>query len=176
MKPLKFDKISFKKCTNYKKIVSQIFDKKRIKTTQDIPYISVNVFKNLELKSIKNNQIHKIMLSSGTTGKIQNIFRPTKLKNQIEVLNSTFKNFVSNERLPMLVVGQNPLSLKKKLLMLQTAAIIGFSIFSSKIFYLINEHGKIDKKIFDDFIKYTTNKNFFVFGFTFNIFKFLLKN
>lgn len=169
-------KYHLKKCTNYKKIVSQIFGKKRIKTTQDIPYVSVNVFKNLELKSIKNNQIHKIMLSSGTTGKNSRIYLDQQnSKNQIEVLNSTFKKFVSNERLPMLVVGQNPLSLKKKTFNAQAAAIIGFSIFSSKLFYLINEHGKIDKKIFDDFIKYTTNKNFFVFGFTFNIFNILIK-
>ena len=74
------------------------------------------------------------MLSRVQLEKFQNIFRPTKLKNQIEVLNSTFKNFVSNERIPMLVVGQNPISLKKTF-NAQTAAIISFSIFSSKILF-----------------------------------------
>lgn len=166
----------FKRCINYKKIVSQIFGKKKIKATQDVPYISVNVFKNLELKSIKNNQIHKIMLSSGTTGKNSRIYLDKQnSKDQIEVLNNTFKKFVSNERLPMLIVGQNPLLLKKNSFNAQSAAIIGFSIFSSKIFYLINEHGEIDEKILDDFIKYTSTKNFFIFGFTFNIFNILIK-
>ena len=169
-------KYHLRKCMNYRKIISQIFGKREIKAIQDIPYISVNVFKNLELKSIKNNQIHKIMLSSGTTGKNSRIYLDQQnSKDQIEVLNNTFKKFVSNERLPMLIVGQNPLSLKKKSFNAQAAAIIGFSIFSSKNFYLINEHGEIDGKIFDDFIKYTSTKNFFVFGFTFNIFNILIK-
>ena len=56
------------------------------------------------------------------------IFRPTKLKKSDRVLNSTFKKFVSNEELPMLVGGQNPLSLKEKIFNAQAAAIIGFSM------------------------------------------------
>ena len=164
-----------KNCKDYKKIITKICNKNKINSINDIPFISVNSFKNLELKSIKDKQIHKIMLSSGTSGKNSKIFLDLQnSKDQIEVLNDTFKKFVSDKRVPMLVIGRNPLLSKKKKFNAQTAAVIGFSIFSTKNFYLIDEYGEINNEILNEFLKFIKKKNFLVFGFTFNIFDILI--
>ena len=56
-----------KNCTEYKNFVNSFFTNKFEKII-DLPYLPSSVFKSFELKSIKNKDITKRMISSGTSG------------------------------------------------------------------------------------------------------------
>ena len=44
------------------------YEKKKTKDLDAVPYLPVRLFKEFELKSIKENDVFKVLLSSGTTG------------------------------------------------------------------------------------------------------------
>ena len=63
-------------CKEYASIIGAYgFDASRINTYYDLPFIPVRLFKEYDLKSIKNEDVFKTMTSSGTTGqKVSKIF------------------------------------------------------------------------------------------------------
>ena len=70
-----------KKSKEFKKIINH-FNYKYNKNThiKDFPYIPVRIFKKFNLKSILDNQVHRILHSSGTTGdQVSNISLDKKM-------------------------------------------------------------------------------------------------
>ena len=65
--------------------------------------LPINLFKNFELKSISNDQVFKVMLSSGTSGLQSKIFldKNNALKQKI-ILHKIVSEYLGSERLPML--------------------------------------------------------------------------
>ena len=62
-------KYHYDKCGYYKNIIDKLhIDKNTIKTTRDIPFIPVRLFKEFELKSVSNEEVFKMLTSSGTSG------------------------------------------------------------------------------------------------------------
>ena len=57
-----------KNCSEYKKIVDGIYHNQEINNLEDIPFIPVRLFKELDLKSISDDDIFKVLTSSGTSG------------------------------------------------------------------------------------------------------------
>ena len=115
------------------------------------------------------------MRSSGTSGQNSKIFLDkTNAKTQIKALTQIFNNHVSGKRLPMFILGKNPVKNLGKEFDAQTAAILGFSIFSTKNYYLLNDNGELNIDILKKFLQKNKNQKFYIFGFTFNIYKFLL--
>lgn len=164
-----------KKSKEYKKIIETLFSKKKILSSKDIPFIPVNIFKSIDLLSIKKKQVYKILRSSGTSGQNSKIFLDkVNAKTQIKTLTKIFTNQVSNKRLPMFVLGKNPLKNIKKEFDAQTAAILGFSLFSTKNYYLLNDNDEIEIDILKKFLQENKNQKFYIFGFTYNVYKFLL--
>lgn len=162
-------------CKEYKKIIETIFLKKKISSLEDLPFIPVNIFKSLNLMSVEKKKIYKIMRSSGTSGQNSKIFLDkTNAKTQIKALTQIFNNHVSGKRLPMFILGKNPVKNLGKEFDAQTAAILGFSIFSTKNYYLLNDNGELNIDILKKFLQKNKNQKFYIFGFTFNIYKFLL--
>lgn len=172
------NKHHLKKSVEYKKIIKSIYPNfSRGQKIENYPMLPVRLFKILELKSIKNKDIYKIMHSSGTSESgLSKIFLDKKnAKNQIDVLNKVFSCSVFPKRLPMLVISRKPL-LNSDTFNAQKAAILGFSLFSKKNFYLLDDNNKIDYEEFEKFKKYIKTDPFFIFGFTSKIYDdFILK-
>ena len=104
------------KCIEYGTIVKSLgFRIKNLVTINDIPYLPTRLFKNFELKSIKNNNIFKILKSSGTTGQKTSriILDRENASNQVKVLNKIVSNVLGKKRLPMLIIDTD-LVLKDK--------------------------------------------------------------
>ena len=80
------------------KIISDLLFKKEIKKIEEMPYITTNLFKKVDLKSITNNQVFKILNSSGTSGSITSkiFLDKDNAKKQTEVLNSVVKKICCN--------------------------------------------------------------------------------
>ncbi len=170
------NKHHFKKSSEYNKIIKSLYPSfEKIDNLEKLPMLPVRLFKSLELKSIKNKNIYKIMYSSGTSGSgLSKIYLDKEnAKKQIEVLNKIFSSSITSERLPMLVISKKP-EHGNDAFNAQTAAILGFSLFSKKNFYLLDKKNNIDLNEFKNFKKYVKNKPFFIFGFTARVYESLI--
>ena len=48
--------------------------KKKINKLENVPFLPINLFKDLNLKSISKSEVFKILHSSGTSGNVSKIF------------------------------------------------------------------------------------------------------
>ena len=74
----------------------------------------------------------------------------------------------------MLVVDKDPSLNSRSQFSASTAAIYGFSIFASKQYFLINKNNKVDNSLIEKFMKKYSKESFFIFGFTSQIYEYLL--
>lgn len=162
----------------YKKLLDYFnYDKKITKDLHDIPFIPVKLFKEFDLKSVRENEVVKVLLSSGTTGN-----QPSKIyldkenaNAQSKALNIIMKTILGNKRTPMLIIDKNPKILNRKTLNARMAAINGFSIFGRNHVYLLDKNENIDYKSLNNFLSEYSKKNFFIFGFTSIVYESLVK-
>ena len=168
----KLTKYHFRKSKEYKKFL--IYNKYNLDNVElnKFPFLPTSLFKEINLKSIKDSKIHKILTSSGTSGSA-----PSKIyldrvnaQNQTIVLSKIMSTILGNQRLPMLIIDQNPY-VKKNTFSARVAAINGFSIFGTNHQYILNSKGEINKNKLRVFLKKYSNKRFFVFGFTSFVYK-----
>ena len=157
-------------------IISDKLFKKKIKKIQDIPYIPTTLFKRIDLKSIPNKKVFKVLNSSGTSGSIPSkiFLDKSNAKKQTEVLNTVVKKILGNRRLPMLIIDEKKDIKNHKQFDAKTAAVIGFSLFGTDHHYLIKD-GKIDYRILDMFLNKYKNEKFFIFGFTSYVYEHLIQ-
>mgnify|MGYP001174386589 CR=1 FL=1 len=159
----------------YKKIIDSLFAKKS-NNLENIPFLPINLFKDLNLKSIPDKNVFKILHSSGTSGNVSKIFLDkNNAQNQTKALNDIISKLLGKERIPMLILDQKINFKDKNKFNAKIAAIIGFSIFGKNIHYLLNENNEIDYVGLNNFLKLHGKKKFFVFGFTNNVYENLIQ-
>lgn len=169
-----------KNCKYYKNFIDNSNIKIRnIKKKEDIPFLHINLFKNYNLLSCKMKSVVTCLHSSGTSGNTSKIF--LNKKNSIEqkkTLKTILVNEFGHERLPFLIIDKNPkdIKFKDKVYSAKMAAILGFSLIGKNFTYLLDNNGKIDYKIFNEFLKKYCKDEFLIFGFTSEVFKILYKD
>ncbi len=163
------------KCKKYNKIVNFLgFDKKKNYNLENLPYLPVQIFKEIELISTEKNKIVKVINSSGTSsGKPAKIHLDKKnSSDQVNALKKIIQFHIGQQRLPMIVVDKKSSIYNQGIFDAKKAAFFGFAIFAKNFFYLINENGSIDYSGLNEFLKKNKSK-FLVFGFTYQIFEIL---
>ena len=115
----------YKKCIEYKKIIKNFYGENNSSYFNKM--LPINLFKNFELKSISNDQVFKVMLSSGTSGLQSKIFldKNNALKQKI-ILHKIVSEYLGSERLPMLIIDKNPKYLKNKMTAKEAAIVFSF--------------------------------------------------
>ncbi len=167
-------KFHYSRSKEYKKIVDFLYSKK-INKLENVPFLPINLFKDLNLKSISNSEVFKILHSSGTSGNVSKIFLDKfNAQNQSKALNNIVSKFLGKERLPMLIVDKKT-KYNKNEFNAKIAAIVGFSIFGRNHHYLLNEKNEIDYEGLKDFLIKFGHKKFLVFGFTSQIYENLIE-
>lgn len=168
-------KFHYKNSKEYKKLIDILHFSKIKKNLEDIPFIPAKLFKEVDLKSIPDKKIFKILQSSGTSsGTPSKIFLDKEnAKKQTQVLNEIVSKILGKKRLPMLIIDEKKTILNSKNFDAKTAAILGFSIFGKDHHYLIKE-GKIDYASLNEFLEKHSNTSCLIFGFTSYIYEYLL--
>tara|TARA_B100001057_G_scaffold155011_1_gene155189 strand:+ start:857 stop:1861 length:1005 start_codon:yes stop_codon:yes gene_type:complete len=167
-------KFHYSRSIEYRKILDFLYTKK-INKLEDVPFLPINLFKDLNLKSISESEVFKILHSSGTSGNVSKIFLDKfNAQSQSKALNKIMSEFLGKERLPMLIVDKK-IKYNKNEFNAKIAAIIGFSIFGKKHHYLLNEKNEINYEGLNDFLKKFSHKKFLVFGFTSQVFENLIE-
>jgi len=168
----------FENCEKYRRILEAWpYDAYKSPESLSIPYLPVRLFKEFDLKSVSDENIIKTMTSSGTTG--QNVSRifldKDTATNQTIVLGRIVSDFLGTRRLPMIIVDSSAVLRDRVMFGARGAGILGFSFFGYDKIYALDDNlvPQVDK--IEAFLEKHREEKVFLFGFTFMIWKYLLK-
>ena len=142
-----------------------------------LPFLPVRLFKELELRSCKPEDVIKTMTSSGTTGQqVSRIFldRETSAL-QTKCLTKTVSAFLGTQRVPMLILDSSVVIKNRAMFSARGAGILGFSMFGTKRQYALNEEMELDIEGLQQFLDEHKSERIFLFGFTFMIWQHFYK-
>ena len=166
------------RCPEYNKMLSAIsFDLNDCRSYKDLPFLPVRLFKELNLKSIKEEEIVKTMTSSGTTGQaVSKIYldRATS-SNQQKAMVKIVSDFTGSSRMPMIIIDCPSVIKNRAMFSARGAGILGFSMFGSKKIYALDDDMKLDVEGLREFLDAYKGQKILLFGFTFMIWQHFYK-
>lgn len=136
-----------------------------------LPFLPVRLFKELTLKSVPDEALHRTMTSSGTTGQqVSRIYldRETSAL-QSKVLSRIMGEFLGKQRLPMIILDTSAVVKNRAMFSARGAGILGFSMFARDRVFALDEHMELDTEGLEAFLKKHEGEDIFLFGFTFMI-------
>lgn len=161
----------------YKKYLNFLKRKNRDLNVIDL-FLTTDAFKNDMISSISEKNILKKVQSSGTSSQLKSkiILDKQNSFNQRIVLGKIISTILGNSRLPMIILESKKLFFRKdKDINAKIAAINGFSNFGKDHFFLLDNDKEIDIKGLKKFVSKYKYKKIFIFGFTFDVYNFLVK-
>lgn len=165
-------------CDEYKNYLNAIdYDESQVEHLEDLPFIPIRAFKELTLKSIPEDKIFKIMMSSGTSGQKQSriyLDKETSILQQ-KVLLRLIGDFLGNQRLPMLIVDTEDIIKNRKLFTTRGATIMGLDFAAQKKVFALNSDMQLQTDVVEDFLKKYGKDKFIIFGFTYMVWQHLFK-
>lgn len=168
----------FNNCEEYRLIVNRLFRGfNGAKNLEELPFIPVSVFKELDLMSVPRQEVFKTLSSSGTSGTHSRIFldRQNSL-NQTLALKELFQEQFGQARLPMIIFDSQEQLRSSASASARKAAVIGFSAFASKRFFALGEDFEIDWNKLEENLATNSNGKVVMFGFTFMLWTHLVIN
>jgi len=155
----------------YHSILTAFGLKSEFQSMSDVPFLPVSLFKELDLKSVADEDVFKTMTSSGTTGQaVSKIFLDrTTASNQQKTLAKIVGSFLGANRVPMIIVDSPSVLKDRTMFSARGAGILGFSIFGSKSFYALKDDMSLDIDGLMSFVEQYKGQRVLIFGFTFMI-------
>lgn len=166
----------FTNSVEYKRISNIYFDKgSRVSSIENTPFLPVSVFKNKLLTSIPEQDIYKILKSSGTTGSVpsQIVLDKETAALQTFTLSKILSHILGKSRLPMIVVDSKSVLKDRKSFTARGAGILGLSVFGKKHLYALDNDFELLKDELKEFTKKYNGEKILIFGFTFMVWKYL---
>lgn len=168
----------YKTCDAYKRIVDAFgIDLKQITSYDELPFLPVRLFKELELRSVPKEEIVKTMTSSGTSGqRVSRIYVDRKTAGyQQKTLVKLVSSFTGSARMPMLIIDCPSVVKNRAMFSARGAGILGFSIFGRDKMYALNDEMELDAEGIGDFLEKHKGEQIFLFGFTFMVWQHFYK-
>lgn len=152
---------------------------------EDLPFLPVSIFKELDLKSIRDEEVFKVITSSGTSGQ-----RPSRIfldaetsAVQQKVLARIVSEEIGDRRLPCLMLDTRAVLRDRRHFSARGAGILGFSVFASRICYALDENMNLNLEEIREFIDRHRLKalergekpKFLLYGFTFMIWQYFVR-
>lgn len=166
------------KCPEYACILNSIsYEKGKINTYKDLPFLPVRLFKELDLKSVPQDQVVKTMTSSGTSGQAASkiYLDKTTSANQQKTMVKIVSSFASSSRMPMIILDCPSVIRNRTMFSARGAGILGFSIFGAKKIFAFDDEMKLDVDGVKVFLDKYQGKTIFMFGFTFMVWQHFYK-
>lgn len=166
-----------KNCKQYHKILEILGQRKSYESIEQIPFLPVRLFKEMDLASVPAEAIIKTMTSSGTSGQqVSKIFcdRQTA-QNQQKALVKIVSEFTGKSRMPMLIIDCPSVVKNRNLFSARGAGILGFSIFGANRTYALTDEMQLDTLAIEQFLEKHKGKEILLFGFTFMVWQHFYK-
>ena len=165
-------------CLEYAQILDSIgYNKNKIKNYSELPFLPVRLFKELELKSVKKEDVVKTMTSSGTSGQaVSKIFLDKATSsNQQKAMVKIVNQFTGSSRMPMIILDCPSVVKNRAMFSARGAGILGFSIFGAKKIYALDDDMNLDVEGLKKFLEEYQNQTILLFGFTFMVWQHFYK-
>lgn len=156
----------------YERMMKSInFSPEMLENYEELPFLPVRLFKELNLKSIPESEVFKTMTSSGTTGQAVSKIYLDRITagNQQKVLVKIVSEFTGSKRMPMLIIDSESTVKNRRMFSARGAGILGFSIFGADRTYVLDENMELNVSVLENFLEKHKGKDIFIFGFTFMI-------
>ncbi len=144
---------------------------------EDLPYLPVSLFKTHDLRSVPEDEVFKIMTSSGTTG--QRTSRVYLDKDtaalQSSALAKVMSRVLGQTRLPMLIVDTPGVIKDRTKFNARGAGLLGMMPFGRRHYYALDDEMRIDLDSLKAFVKAHAGQPFLVFGFTYMVWQYLVR-
>ncbi len=149
------------------------YNETKISGIEDFPFLPVGIFKELELFTVKRDNILKILYSSGTTGqKVSKIFLDAETaKLQSKALGSIVNSYIGKQRLPMIILDSEDVLKNRKSYSARGAGILGFFNFGRDHFFALDSSMRLRKKELLLFLDKYSESKVLLFGFTYILWK-----
>jgi hypothetical protein len=135
-----------------------------------LPWLPVRLFKNLELKSIPDDEVFKVLTSSGTTGEVSKIYLDkAAAATQTRQLAATVQTVLGPKRLPMLLVDTKAMLKDRKSFSARGAGVLGMSTFGRDHVWALDNEGLVDVTAIKGFLEKHGDEPFLIFGFTYMV-------
>lgn len=167
-----------KNCLAYKNMLKAIdFEEEKVESYKDLPFLPVRLFKDLDLKSISDEEVVKTMTSSGTSGQaVSKIYLDRNTSsNQQKAMVKIVSEFTGSSRMPMILIDCPGVIKNRAMFSARGAGILGFSIFGSKKIYALDDDMKLDVDGLKEFLEKYRGERILLFGFTFMIWQHFYK-
>lgn len=164
------------KCRKYSDMLDTIGYKSASSYTE-APFLPVRIFKELELRSVSDDEIVKTVTSSGTTGQsVSRIFLDRNTSsNQQKAMVKIVSDFLGPERMPMIIIDCPGVVKDRSMFSARGAGMLGFSIFGMKKIYALNDDMTLNVDALKDFIEKYKDRRILLFGFTFIVWQHFYK-
>lgn len=168
----------YENCKEYQHVLDIVENKwEEMEEKKDCPFLPVRMFKDMELKSVPQDEVFKTMTSSGTTGQqVSKIFLDRQTAaNQQKVLVKIVSEFTGKSRLPMLIIDSPSVVKNRMMFSARGAGILGFSILASDRKYALKDDMSIDFDGILEFLEKHKGEKILLFGFTFMIWQYFYR-
>ncbi|MGN0513838.1 MAG: acyl-protein synthetase [Lachnospiraceae bacterium] len=167
----------YEQCTEYRNVLDAFGYNLENEELEKFFFLPVRMFKDMELKSVGDEEIFKTMTSSGTTGQqVSKIFLDRNTSSyQQKTLVKIVSEYTGKARLPMLIIDSPSVIKNRQMFSARGAGILGFSIFASDRQYALNDEMEIDIDGIKAFLDKHRGEKILLFGFTFMIWQFFYK-
>jgi hypothetical protein len=156
-------------CEPYARILAAAGYEKA-ESVADLPWLPVRLFKNLELKSIPDDEVFKVLTSSGTTGEVSRIYLDkAAAATQTRQLGATVQTVLGPKRLPMLLVDTKAMLKDRRSFSARGAGVLGMSTFGRDHVWALDGDGHVDVDAIRGFLGKHGGAPFLIFGFTYMV-------
>ncbi|WP_091671534.1 acyl-protein synthetase [Amycolatopsis marina] len=141
----------------------------------ELPWLPLRLFKTHELKSIPDDEVFKVLTSSGTTGSgASRIYLDrAAAAAQTRRLGATLQTVLGSARLPMLLIDTVAIVRNRRSFSARGAGVLGMANFGRKHVYVLDENDQPDVAALKQFLARHGDEPFLIFGFTFMVWLYL---
>ncbi|MGK5675981.1 acyl-protein synthetase [Micromonospora sp. URMC 106] len=143
-------------------------------TLADLPWLPVRLFKTRKLASVPDDEVIRVLTSSGTTGEVSRIHLDrAAAATQSRMLARTLGAVLGPRRLPMVVVDRAGVVGDRRSYSARGAGALGMVNFGRDHLWLLDADDRPDVAALKDFLGRHGDAPFLVFGFTFMVWRYL---
>lgn len=167
-----------KQCTEYANMLETVgYNEDEVQSYTHIPFLPVRLFKEMELKSVSQEEVVKTMTSSGTSGQAVSKIYLDKVTstNQQKTMVKIVSSFTGSSRMPMIIVDCPSVVKNRLMFSARGAGILGFSMFGAKKMYALNDDMELNVEELREFLDKHKGQRIFLFGFTFMVWQHFYK-
>jgi len=158
-------------CAPYARFLAAIGWDGAAETLADLPQLPVGVFKSHDLRSIPEDEVFRVLTSSGTTGqRVSRIFIDREAAAlQTRALAAAMARVLGPQRLPMLIVDAPATVKRTASLNARTAGVLGMMTFGRTHCFALDDSLMPDRASIARFLERFGGAPFLMFGFTFMV-------